>query len=478
MPDYPEFKLLIDGEWRTTAETIPVTNPSDETIIGKMPVARKNELDDALTAAANGLRIWSKTAPRQRCNIIMRAAQIMRDNIEDIAYSNTLELGKPINQSRLEVIRASETLEWDANEAQRLYGRVIPSASGIRQTVLRQPIGIVAAFSAWNFPINQPARKIAAALASGCSIILKPAGDTPAGAFHIARAFQAAGLPNGVLNLVFGDPDEISRHLIADERTRLMAFTGSTSVGKHLGKLAAEHMKPVLMELGGHSPVIVCDDVDPVQVATLGAVRKYRNSGQVCTSPTRFYVHEDRYNAFSETFIARAGATIVGDVMLDKTEMGPVANRRRLEAMAMMVEDAVAKGAELKTGGKRLGKKGFFFEPTVLANVPDDALVMNEEPFGPIAILNPVKDLDEAISQANKLPFGLAAYGFTHSAAKTEQMVEEVEAGQLSINTLDTSLPETPFGGVKSSGFGREGGEEGLHNYTVVKNVSQRVIIG
>lgn len=472
--DYPDLRLFIGGEWRSTADSIPVINPADETVVGSVPVARRADLDDAMDAAAKGFRIWSNTAPRERSAIVMRAARIMQDHIDQIAYSNTLEVGKPISQSRYEVTRGGDIMDWDAGEGQRLYGRVIPGEQGLLNTALRQPIGTVAGFSTWNFPISTAVRKVSAALSAGCSLILKAPEETPAGAFYIAQALKEAGLPDGVLNLVYGEPAEISNYLISQDRIRLIAFTGSTAVGLHLTKLAAGNMKPVVMELGGHAPVIVCDDVDPVRVGTLGAARKYRNSGQVCTSPTRFYVAQDEFEAFSGAFVAKAAATVVGEGFDPRTEMGPLANGRRLDAMSALVEDAVAKGAELRFGGHRIGNKGYFFEPTVLANVPDDAIIMSEEPFGPIAILNPIESLDAGIQLANNSPFGLAAYGFTNSAANVDQMVRELEVGQLSINTFDTSIPETPFGGVKSSGYGREGGNEGLHHYTVVKNVSYR----
>ncbi|MES0812952.1 NAD-dependent succinate-semialdehyde dehydrogenase [Roseibium sp. SCPC15] len=477
MHSYPDLHLYIDGRFRKTAETLPVLNPANEEVIGALPIARQTDLDDALQAAERGFRIWSRTAPRERSDIIMKAARLMRERIDDIAFSVTLEHGKPYRQGQLEVIRGSEFFEWDAGECQRLYGRAIPGAPGIRHTVLRQPIGTVAAFAPWNFPMSQPARKVAGALASGCSVILKAAEETPAGALHIAQAFHDAGLPAGVLNLVFGVPSEISSYLIPKDQIRLVAFTGSTVVGRHLTGLASDHMTSVLMELGGHAPVVVCDDVDPMQVGPICASRKYRNAGQVCTSPTRFYVGRTQFDAFTNSFVRSAEGIVVGDGLENGTEMGPVANDRRLEAMSELVEDAVSCGAELRAGGRRIGSKGYFFEPTVLANVPDTARIMSEEPFGPIAIINPVDTVEDGIRQANKLPFGLAAYGFTHSAANVEKLVDGVETGNLSINTLEASLPETPFGGVKSSGYGREGGEEGLHHYTVVKNVSHKIAI-
>ena len=471
MSTYPDLKLFIDGAWRDAAKTIPVVNPATEEALGCLPRAGISDLEDALAAAGRGFDIWRETPPRARADIILRAAGIMRRRQEEIARSITAELGKPLPQSRLEVIRGAEFFEWDAGEAMRVYGRVIPSAPGTKISVHRHPIGAVAAFSPWNFPMSQPARKIAGALASGCSIILKAAEETPAGAIHIVQAFEEAGLPAGALNLVFGKPSEISEFLIPHPSIRLVALTGSTAVGRHLTALAAQHDTRVLMELGGHAPVIVCEDTDVERAATSGAVRKMRNAGQVCTSPTRFFVHESIFDDFARLFTARAAATVVGNGADEGVEMGPVANERRILALAELVKDAVAKGAELRAGGARLGDVGYFFEPTVLANVPGDARIMQEEPFGPIAVLNPVQDLEEAIAQANSVPYGLAGYAFTNRADYIERLIDAVEVGNLSINTLEASLPETPFGGVKSSGYGREGGTEGLESYMTTRNV-------
>ena len=475
MTDYPDLQLFIDNQWRKTADTLPVLNPATEAEIGRLPVAGRSDLDDALEAAERGFRLWSRTAPRERARIILRAASLLRERAAQIAPSITMENGKPLVQARMEVVRGAEFFEWDAGEAQRLYGHVVPSAPGIRYTVVREAAGIVAGFAPWNFPLSQPARKVAGALASGCSIILKAAEETPAGAMHVARAFQDAGLPAGVLNLVFGHPAEISSYLIPQDRVRVVAFTGSTSVGIHLTEMAARAMTPVLMELGGHAPVIVCDDVDPVAAGHISAARKARNSGQVCTSPTRFFVMERSYEAFAKAFAIRAAAVRMGNGLDAATEMGPVANHRRIAALDALVEDARAKGAKVLCGGVRPNGPGYFFPVTVLAEVPEDARVMREEPFGPIAIINPVSGLDDAIARANSLPFGLAAYGFTHSAANVDRLTQGIEAGNLSINTLEASVAEVPFGGVKFSGHGREGGAEGLHHYTVTKTISHKM---
>ncbi|WP_323006582.1 NAD-dependent succinate-semialdehyde dehydrogenase [Pseudorhodobacter sp.] len=477
MSTYPDLKLYIGGEWRKTPDDMPVINPATEAEIARLPRARISDLDDALAAAQDGFRIWRRTAPRDRADIMLKAARILRDRQEEIAQSITAEHGKPLSQARLEVIRGCEFIEWDAGEATRTYGRVIPSGPGVRYIVHHEPVGVVLGLSPWNFPMSQPCRKIAGALATGCSIILKAAEETPAGALHIIQAFHDAGLPAGVLNLVFGDPAQISDHLIRQDPVRLVAFTGSTAVGRHLTTLASENMTRVLMELGGHAPVIVCEDTDVEKAAVTSAIRKYRNAGQVCTSPTRFFVHESIFDRFLETFVKRAAATVVGNGMEAGVEMGPLANERRVPALAALVADARAKGANILTGGGRIGNKGYFFEPTVLANVPDHANVMQEEPFGPLAVINPVASLDDAIARANAVPFGLAAYGFSNRADYIDRMTDEVEAGNISFNTLEASLPETPFGGVKSSGYGREGGTEGLDNYMNVKNVSHSMKI-
>jgi succinate-semialdehyde dehydrogenase/glutarate-semialdehyde dehydrogenase len=473
MTDYPELQLYIDGAWKR-ADGQPVINPSDETEIGTVPHASIADLDAALDAAAKGFTLWRGTAPAKRAAIILEAVRLLRERVDTIARAITLEQGKPLAQARTEILRGCEIIEWDANEGRRLYGRIIPSEPGMRHTVLRLPVGVVAGFSPWNFPMSSPARKVAGALSAGCSIILKASEETPAGAVELVRAFHDAGLPAGVLNLVFGNPAEISGHLIPQPDVRLVTFTGSVPVGKHLASLAAQHMKPSIMELGGHAPVIVCGDVDAARAGEVSAVAKTRNSGQVCVSPTRFFVDETIFEPFSAAFAARAEATRVGDGLDPSTEMGPLANDRRLAAIDAMVADARAKGAQVLAGGSRIGNRGYHYPLTVLAEVPDDADVMRDEPFGPIAVINPVPNLDAAIGKANALPYGLAGYAFTHSAENAAQLADELEVGNLSINHFVASSAETPFGGVKDSGFGREGGVEGLAEYTVVKNVSHK----
>jgi succinate-semialdehyde dehydrogenase/glutarate-semialdehyde dehydrogenase len=475
MPSYPELKLYVAGEWRKR-DGSPVINPADESSVGTVPHATKTDLDDALQAAEEGFKVWRNTSPVKRAAIIQRAAEICRERADEDAPAITLEQGKPLAQAKMEIIRGTDILDWDATEGRRVYGRVIPSEPGMRNTVLRQPIGVVAAFSPWNFPMSSPGRKVAGALASGCSIILKASEETPAGAYNLVRAFADAGLPPGVLNLVYGVPSEVSTYLIPQPAVRLITFTGSIPVGKHLSAMAGEHMKPVIMELGGHAPVIVCDDADPEGSAATSALGKSRNSGQVCISPTRFFVQEAIYDRFTTAFAEKAKQIKVGDGLDAASQMGPVANDRRLAAMETLIADAKSKGARVVAGGSRIGNRGYFHELTVLADVPDDARAMNEEPFGPLALLSPVKTLDEAIEKANSLPYGLAGYAFTKSARNVDQLAERIEVGNLSINHLTASFAETPFGGVKDSGYGREGGTEGLECYTVAKNVSHLVL--
>jgi succinate-semialdehyde dehydrogenase / glutarate-semialdehyde dehydrogenase len=475
MTGYPNIELYIDGRWKK-ADGQPVLNPADETVLGTVPTATIADLDDAIAAAERGFAVWRKTAPAKRTQIILKAASLMRERVSEMATAMTLEQGKPLDQARLEILRGCDIIEWDATEGLRMYGRVIPSEEGMRHTVLRQPIGPVAAFSPWNFPMSSPARKVGGALSSGCSIILKASEETPAGAVQLVRAFDDAGLPPGVLNLVFGNPAEISGHLIPHSSIRLVTFTGSIPVGKSLAEMAGRHMKPAIMELGGHAPVIVCDDVDPVATAATSVTGKSRNAGQVCVAPTRFFVQESIYKSFADSFAEKAAQLTVGNGLDPATQLGPLANSRRIEAMEGFVADAKAKGAKVLAGGQRIGNRGYFFPLTVLAELPDDARAMREEPFGPLALVNPVRDLDEAIEKANSLPYGLAAYAFTRSAHNADRLANDVEVGNLSINHFVASVAETPFGGVKDSGYGREGGTEGLQCYTVAKNVSHKMV--
>lgn len=472
---YPDLNLLIGGEWRHRDEGETVVNPANEAPLGHLPHATRADLEDAVQAAVRGFEVWRRTPPLERASVLIRAARLMRERSDEIGAAVTLEQGKPLAQSRAEVLRASEMLEWDANEGLRLYGRVIPSGPGLQRLVTREPLGVVAAFTPWNFPISSPLRKIGGALSAGCSLILKASEETPAGTILIARALMDAGLPNGVLNLVFGDPAAISNFLIPHPVVRMIAFTGSVPIGKHLAALAGRHMKPALMELGGHGPVIICDDVDPVSVAAQSVAIKSRNSGQICVSPTRFFVEEGVYDAFLDAFIKKAEALRLGDGMADGVDMGPLANIRRLAAVEDLVADAAAKGAKVRTGGRRVGNQGFFYPLTVITDASDDVRATHEEPFGPIALVAPVASVAEAITRANALPFGLAGYGFAQASSKIDAISSGLECGTISINYFSASTAETPFGGVKDSGYGREGGIEGIEAYSFVKMVSRKV---
>lgn len=473
MSAYPEIKMFIGGKWIPRAGE-DILNPSDETVIGQVPHATNDDLDAALQAARKGFATWRRMSPEDRHGIILKAIGLLRERADTIAEIISLEQGKSVASARAEVQRGADLMVWDAEEGRRVYGRVIPAAADYRNIVVKEPVGPVAAFTPWSAPTSSPGRKIGGALAAGCSIILKAAEETPGGAVSLVRCFEEAGIPEGVINLVFGVPAEISSYLIASPLSRLVTFTGSVPVGIHLAKLAAEQMKPAIMELGGHSPVIVCEDADPEKAAKLGATGKFRNSGQVCISPTRFFVHRSIHDTFLAQFTKTASEVTVGGFGED-AQMGPLANIRRVNAMQEMVDDAVARGAKIETGGKRLDRAGYFFPPTVLSNVPADANVMRSEPFGPIAVVAPYDSLDDVIEQANGLEYGLAAYAFSDSASTLHRIASELEVGHISINHFGGGVPESPFGGVKHSGLGREGGQEGLEGYFVTKYVSHHL---
>lgn len=473
---YPEIAMFIDGAWTagSSGRSEPVINPATEEVLGHVPHAGTQDLDRALEAAARGFEVWRDTSVEARTTVLLSAARLVRERAADIASIMTREQGKALGEAKGEVLRAAGIIQWDAEEGRRAYGRVIPVDAKSEILVLRQPVGPVAAFTPWNFPAGSPLRKIAAALAAGCSIVLKASEEVPGTACAIVRCFQDAGVPPGVLNLVFGVPSEISERLIGSPIIRFIAFTGSVPVGKHLAALAAAAMKPNIMELGGHAPVIVCEDADPVQAARASVLGKFINAGQVCTSPSRFLVHESIADRFTAAFVEATRAVVVGDGMESRTQMGPLANARRLKAVESLIADAVERGGKVLCGGHRVGDRGFFHAPTVLVRVPDDAQMMMVEPFGPIAPIRPFADLEEAIAIANRLPYGLAAYGFTRSSATANRLARRVEAGIMSINHVGGSVVEAPSGGVKESGYGREGGHEGLDGYLITKRVSYK----
>lgn len=477
---YPDTQLFIDGTWRDAQDgrTLAVQNPATGAEIGRVAHAGTADMDAALAAADKGFEVWRDYTPAQRSKIMRTAAALMRERAESIAQLLTAEQGKPLAEAKGEAMAAADIIEWFAEEGFRVYGRMVPHRSNIaiRQMVIKDPVGPVAAFTPWNFPINQVVRKIGAGLAAGCSMIVKAPEETPASPAALIRAFQDAGLPEGVLGLLYGTPSKISEYLIASPIIRKITFTGSTPVGKLLAGLAGQHMKRVSMELGGHAPVIVCEDADvELAVKSVGAA-KFRNAGQVCISPTRFLVHESVKAEFSRAFTALAEGVKVGEGSAEGTQMGPLANPRRLSAMAEFFDDAVAKGASVLTGGKRIGEAGNFWTPTVLDDVPLDAKLFNDEPFGPIAGLRGFTDLNEAIAEANRLSYGLSAYAFTRSLANADLLARRVEAGMLWVNTPAAGTAELPFGGIKDSGYGTEGGPEALEAYlntraVVVNNV-------
>ncbi len=473
---YPAVSLYIDGAWTPSAsgKTLEVMNPATGDTLGALAHAGTADLDRALAAADRGFQVWRKISAYDRSKVMRKAANLVRDRLDHIAQLMTQEQGKPLPEAKMEVGAAADVIDWFAEEARRAYGRVIPArAPGVYQLVLKEPVGPVACFTPWNFPINQAVRKISAALAAGCSVILKGPEETPASCAELVRAYADAGVPAGVVNLVYGIPSEISEYLIPHPVIRKISFTGSTAVGKQLASLAGLHMKRVTMELGGHAPAIVFDDADIDSASKMLAAGKFRNAGQVCVSPTRFLVQEKVYESFVTKFVALAEKLKVGDGMDAGTHMGPLANPRRITAMEGFIADAVQKGATVKTGGKRIGNKGNFFEPTVLADLNRDMKVMNEEPFGPLALMVPFKHFDDVVEEANRLPFGLASYAFTSSTKTASAIAGAVEAGMMTINHLGLALPEVPFGGMKDSGYGSEGGSEAIEAYLNTKFVTQ-----
>ena len=463
---YTTPTLIIDGHERSTKATRAIVNPATEEVIGQAPIAGEQELADALAAAERAFPKWRNTSAYDRAKILRRGADLVRERADAIAKLLTLEQGKPLAESKGEVIYSADVIEWYAEEGRRTYGRIIPSrASSSRLMMVQEPVGPAAAFTPWNFPALTPARKIGGALAAGCSLIIKPAEETPATCIELVRAMHDAGLPPGVLNLVLGVPDEISRRLITAPAIRKFSFTGSIPVGKQLLRLAADGIKRSTMELGGHGPVVVFDDVDVQDTVDKCVVAKFRNAGQVCVSPTRFFVQEGIYEQFATGFVERTRKLRVGSGMDPLTQMGPLANPRRITAMERMVADARQRGGDVRCGGERRGNQGYFFDPTVVTGLPDDALAMREEPFGPLALVVPFRTAEDAIKRANALEFGLAAYAFTRSEQRAAQITSSLEAGMVGLNSFMISYPETPFGGVKESGFGHEGGVEGLDAY-------------
>ncbi|MGI9370854.1 MAG: NAD-dependent succinate-semialdehyde dehydrogenase [Hyphomicrobiales bacterium] len=473
---YEKLELLINGEWTsgTSGKSEAVINPATEEVLGDLPHASAADLDAATDAAVQGFHAWRGKTAVERQGIMEKAARLLEDRTDSIAENLTKEMGKPVAEAKIELGFAISVLRWYAEEGKRAYGRLVPPrVPGMRQMVLAEPVGPVAAFVAWNFPAVNVMRKIGGALGAGCSIVIKASEETPATCIAIGRCLQEAGLPAGVLNIVFGVPDDVSRHLLAKREIRKLSFTGSVPVGIHLQKLAADTLKRCTMELGGHSPVIVFEDANVKEAARQAAGFKFRNAGQVCISPTRFYVQEKVYEEFADEFVAAAKEVKVGNGMDDGVAMGPLIAERRLGVIQGFVDDAKDHGAEVLLGGERMGNQGFFFAPTVLKDVPEDAAIMNEEPFGPVAPLASFHDADEVLARANKLEFGLASYLFTEDGKRAAHFGNNIEAGMMSVNSFMVSTPETPFGGINDSGYGSEGGIEGLDAYLRTKFVTE-----
>jgi succinate-semialdehyde dehydrogenase/glutarate-semialdehyde dehydrogenase len=472
---YEALALYIDGEFISSGrKTQDVRNPATGEVIGKLPHASREDLDRALAAAARAFETWRHSSPMERSRILRKVADLSRQNAKAIGRNITLDMGKTLVESTGEVVACSEHCDWHAEECRRIYGRVIPPRlPNVRQMVLREPVGVCVAFTPWNFPFNQAIRKIAAAVGAGCTIILKGPEDAPSAVVAIARMFHEAGLPPGVLNIVWGVPAEISDYLIRSPIVRKVSFTGSVPVGKQLAALAGQHMKRVTMELGGHSPAIVFDDADIDRSAKLLSAFKFRNAGQVCVSPTRFYVQEKVFDRFLAAFLEHARKVKVGSGLDPDSSMGPLAHERRLPAMEQFIEDSRKRGGRIELGGERIGSVGNFFAPTILTGVPDDSLVMTTEPFGPIAPCAPFRDVDEVLKRANSLPYGLSSYVFTTSTKNALAAQNGIEAGMVNINHFGQALAETPFGGVKDSGIGSEGGTETFDGYLTTKFVTQ-----
>ena len=472
---YADTQLLINGEWCDAAngKTIEVVNPATGKVIGTVAHAGIADLNRAVSAAERGFEIWRKVPAYERAAIMRKAAALVRERADAIARLMTQEQGKPLVEARIEVMSAADIIEWFADEGRRVYGRIVPPRNlAVQQTVVKEPVGPVAAFTPWNFPVNQVVRKLSAALATGCSFLVKAPEETPASPAQLLRAFADAGVPAGVIGLVYGDPAEISGFLIPHPVIRKVTFTGSTPVGKQLAALAGLHMKRATMELGGHAPVIVAEDADVDLAVKAAGGAKFRNAGQVCISPTRFLVHNSIREQFARALVEHAQSLKVGDGLADGTRLGPLANTRRLSAMVNVLADARAKGATVATGGERIGSEGNFFAPTVLTDVSLDADVFNNEPFGPVAAIRGFDSLEDAITEANRLPYGLAGYAFTRSFSNVHLLTQRLEVGMLWINQSATPWPEMPFGGVKDSGYGSEGGPEALEPCLVTKSVT------
>ncbi|ASJ62759.1 aldehyde dehydrogenase family protein [Sinorhizobium meliloti] len=472
---YERLGILIDGRWIYEAErSTEVVDPATGQTIARLPFAADGEIAEAVASSQRAFESWKDRSPLERGRILRRFADLARKHADEIARNMTRDQGKPLSEAIGEIRFAADHADWHAEEARRIYGRVIPARDPrVQQMVLREPVGVCIAFTPWNFPFSQALRKVVAALASGCTIILKGPGESPSSTVAIGRLMQEAGLPDGCLNILWGDPAHLSETLLAAPEVRKISFTGSVEVGKHLASLAGRHMKRSTMELGGHAPVILFDDADIEAAADALAGQKVRNAGQVCISPTRFYVQAKGHDRFLARFAEKIASTRVGNGFQESVQMGPLCHGRRVAEMEGFVQDAREQGAEIVTGGERVGNAGFFYAPTVVAAGTDELRLMKEEPFGPIAVVTPFGDFDEVIRRANSLPFGLASYVFTGSSSRAQNAARALAAGMVSVNHFGLALPETPFGGINDSGYGSEGGSETFDGYLNTKFVTR-----
>ena len=471
---YEKLGNFIDGEWRTANEIgQDVLNPANESVLAFLPHATEKDLEDALESAQKGFKIWRDTPFQKRASILNKTADLIEERANQISHVITLEQGKPLREAKGEILRTIETFRWNAELGiDNLEKRSVLRPNGLRQSVRVEPVGVALGLTPWNFPAFLPARKLAPALAAGCSMILKASEETPGTAVSLIRALSDAGVPDGVVNLVFGVPTEISEKLFASTIVRKISFTGSVPVGKQLAGLASSGLKRCTFELGGHSPAIVCEDANLENALSTLTAFKFRNSGQVCIAPSRFFVHRSHYNSFVNGFVDASHSQCLGNGLEEGTTMGPMSNYRRIESMGDLVQDAVKCGAKLVTGGKRWGNVGFFWEPTVLVDVPDHSKIMQEEPFGPVAPIIPFDSLDEVIEKSNSLQYGLAAYVFTQSDNTRELLVNSLESGGIAFNSAAPVPSDLPYGGLKDSGYGYEGGIEGVEAYLHKKLVS------
>ena len=471
---YKKFGQFIDGKWQQSSDkgTYEVINPANEEVLGLASKATPEDVNKALQSAKNGLEIWKKTPPWERSYILRRIADTMRKKIEILAKWMTLEVGKPFAEAKGEVNGAADIFEWNAEETKRIYGQTVESRfENTRVHIYYQPVGVVAALSPWNFPAVLSARKISTALAAGCSVIIKPDVITPGVVMEMVDICKECGVPAGVVNLLSGDPPSIAQQLIASDIIKKISVTGSSKVGKLILKQAANKVQRVTMELSGHSPFIVFDDADLKKATDMAITAKFRNNGQVCISPNRFYIHESKKDEFTNLFLEKTKKLKIGDGMDPNTQLGPLTTKKRLNEVEELVEKTKLEGAKVLLGGKRPSgfNKGFFYEPTIFDDVKDNFTIMKEEPFGPLVPMLSFKSFDEVIERANNHELGLSSYVCTNSMERANLASERLQTGTVGVNTPFIAIAEAPFGGIKQSGYGREGGSMAIKDYLNVK---------